>query len=63
MYYKESKEKTMEIKNKTKFVGARMTDDEKQYLLEESNERGIRLSEYIRRKLLGDKPPTMKNNT
>lgn len=52
----------MEIKNKTNFVGARMTDEEKEYLVEESQERGIRLSEYIRRKLLGDMPPTLNNN-
>lgn len=51
----------MEIKNKTNFVGARMTDEEKQYLVEESKERGIRLSEYVRRKLLGDMPPTVKD--
>lgn len=52
----------MQIKNKTNFVGARMTDEEKQYLVEESAERGIRLSEYVRRKLLGDMPPTVNNN-
>lgn len=52
----------MEVKNKTNFVGARMTDEEKQYLVEEAKLRGIRLSEYIRRKLLGDMPPTVNNN-
>lgn len=52
----------MEIKNKTKYVGARMTDEEKHYLVAESKERGIRLSEYVRRKLLGDMPQTINNN-
>lgn len=52
----------MKIKIKTKFVGARMTDEEKAYIVEESAERGLRLSEYIRRKLLGDMPPTINNN-
>lgn len=52
----------MQIKNKTHFVGARMTDEEKQYLVEEAKLRGIRISEYIRRVLLASIPPTRNNN-
>jgi hypothetical protein len=52
----------MKVKNKTKFVGARMTDEERTFLVNESKERGIRLSEYIRRVLLLNMPPVDKIN-
>jgi hypothetical protein len=52
----------MEVKNKTKYVGARMTDDEREFLVRESKERGIRLSDYIRRTLLVNMPTVDKNN-
>ena len=52
----------MEIKNKSNYVGARMTDEEREFLVREAQERGIRLSEYIRRVLLLNMPPVDKNN-
>ena len=52
----------MKVKNKTKFVGARMTDEERDYLVREATERGIRLSEYIRRALLLNMSPVNENN-
>lgn len=52
----------MEVKNKTKFVGARMTVEEREFLVRESDERGIRLSDYIRRMLLINMPPVSKDN-
>ena len=40
----------------------RMTDEERDFLVREATERGIRLSEYIRRALLLNMPPVDKIN-
>lgn len=42
----------MKVKNKTKFVGARMTEAERNFIFREAADRGMRPSEYIRRILL-----------
>ena len=39
-----------------------MTDEERDYLVREATERGIRLSEYIRRALLLNMSPVNENN-
>lgn len=52
----------MKIDNRSEYVGARMTESERNFLVSEADERGLRLSEYIRRTLLVNMPPVDKNS-